>query len=218
MKRVLRHRPSPAMVVACIALVVALGGTGYATHERIFSSDIVNGEVRRVDLAADALPFTLVHGVEPGEVRTSNPPEFSADLGGPSVTVDVPRDALVGLFVSTLVRGCLDGSGGNGRAQIFEPTDFPGPGSRSGGPRVESGGAPGQPQFFRIYTGASTDLGSPEFGPSRPFNVRRTAHFANFYPATPGARTYTLKYYSPERCEVSFKDRHLWVQVLRPTS
>jgi len=25
-----KHRPSPATVIACIALIVALGGTGYA--------------------------------------------------------------------------------------------------------------------------------------------------------------------------------------------
>jgi hypothetical protein len=30
MARLRRHRPTPAMVVACIALTVALGGTGYA--------------------------------------------------------------------------------------------------------------------------------------------------------------------------------------------
>ena len=30
MRHLLRHRPSPAMVVACVALAVALGGTSYA--------------------------------------------------------------------------------------------------------------------------------------------------------------------------------------------
>src|SRR5881628_1414132 len=30
MARLRRHRPTPSMVVACIALVIALGGTGYA--------------------------------------------------------------------------------------------------------------------------------------------------------------------------------------------
>jgi hypothetical protein len=30
MRRITSHRPSPAMVVACIALIVALGGTSYA--------------------------------------------------------------------------------------------------------------------------------------------------------------------------------------------
>jgi hypothetical protein len=31
MRKLLRRRPSPALVIACIALGVALGGTGYAT-------------------------------------------------------------------------------------------------------------------------------------------------------------------------------------------
>ena len=30
MKAVWKHRPSPAMVIALVALTVALGGTGYA--------------------------------------------------------------------------------------------------------------------------------------------------------------------------------------------
>jgi hypothetical protein len=30
MRRIVRHRPSPAMVVACFALAIALGGTSYA--------------------------------------------------------------------------------------------------------------------------------------------------------------------------------------------
>ena len=30
MRRILRHRPSPALVVACLALTIALGGTSYA--------------------------------------------------------------------------------------------------------------------------------------------------------------------------------------------
>lgn len=30
MRRILRHRPSPALVIACLALAVALGGTSYA--------------------------------------------------------------------------------------------------------------------------------------------------------------------------------------------
>ena len=30
MRRILRHRSSPALVVACLALTIALGGTSYA--------------------------------------------------------------------------------------------------------------------------------------------------------------------------------------------
>ena len=35
MHRLIEHRPSPAMVVACVALVVALGGTGVAAVNAI---------------------------------------------------------------------------------------------------------------------------------------------------------------------------------------
>jgi hypothetical protein len=82
-------RPSPAMVVACIALVIALGGTGYAATQlpaksvgqkqlrngavgnlairdrAITSSKIRNGEVKAADLAKGILPAaaSTVHQV-----------------------------------------------------------------------------------------------------------------------------------------------------------
>jgi hypothetical protein len=52
MKRFLRslalRRPSPAMVVACVALFVSLGGVSYAVAT-IDSADIVNGSIRNRD-------------------------------------------------------------------------------------------------------------------------------------------------------------------------
>ena len=47
MKRLVRL-PSPAMVVACVALVVALGGTAYAVAT-VGSDDIINGSIRNRD-------------------------------------------------------------------------------------------------------------------------------------------------------------------------
>ena len=47
MKRFLRA-PSPAMVVACVALFVSLGGVSYAVAT-IDSADIVNGSIRNRD-------------------------------------------------------------------------------------------------------------------------------------------------------------------------
>ena len=47
MKRFLRT-PSPAMVVACVALFTALGGVSYAVA-RIGSADIINGSIRNRD-------------------------------------------------------------------------------------------------------------------------------------------------------------------------
>ena len=47
MKRI-RRTPSPALVIACIALFVALSGVAYAAAT-IGSEDIVNGSIRNRD-------------------------------------------------------------------------------------------------------------------------------------------------------------------------
>jgi hypothetical protein len=78
MRAILRHRPSPAMVIACIALAVALGGTSYAAislpagsvgtkqlkknaitspkvkNNGITGADVLESSLRRVPLAAGA--------------------------------------------------------------------------------------------------------------------------------------------------------------------
>lgn len=52
-------RPSPALVVAILALVVAMGGTSYAAitlaKNSVLSKHIVNGQVKTVDLKASAV-------------------------------------------------------------------------------------------------------------------------------------------------------------------
>jgi hypothetical protein len=69
MKRILRHGPSPAMVVACIALTIALGGTGYAAialprnsvgtpqlkNGAVTSKKVKNRTLRRVDFGRGVL-------------------------------------------------------------------------------------------------------------------------------------------------------------------
>jgi hypothetical protein len=66
-KHILKHRPSSAMVVACISLFVAMGGVGYAAAT-IDSGDIVNNSVRSKDVrngdlrAKDLKPDTLGGG------------------------------------------------------------------------------------------------------------------------------------------------------------
>jgi hypothetical protein len=49
MSRLSRYRPSPAMIVACLALFVALGGVGYAAAT-IGSSQIKNNSIRSGDI------------------------------------------------------------------------------------------------------------------------------------------------------------------------
>lgn len=55
MKRILRKRPSPAMIVAVVALVAALGGTAYAkvviTGKNIRNSTVVGADIKNKALA-----------------------------------------------------------------------------------------------------------------------------------------------------------------------
>lgn len=70
MSSILRHRPSPAMVVACIALLVALGGTSVAAVQAlgpntvgtaqlqanaVTAAKIKNGQVTNAKLAGNAV-------------------------------------------------------------------------------------------------------------------------------------------------------------------
>jgi hypothetical protein len=60
MKRVLRHRPSPATVIACLALAVALSGTSYAAVAKLLprnsvgTRQVINGSLQTVDLSRKA--------------------------------------------------------------------------------------------------------------------------------------------------------------------
>src|SRR4051812_37396278 len=53
------RKPSPAMVIACIALLSSLAPAAYAA-DTIFSSDIVDGEVKAVDIDANAVNSSKV--------------------------------------------------------------------------------------------------------------------------------------------------------------
>ena len=70
MRRILRHRPSPALVVACLALTIALGGTSYAAvtlprnsvgtpqlkKNAVNASKVKNFSLLRVDFKRGQIP------------------------------------------------------------------------------------------------------------------------------------------------------------------
>lgn len=65
MRRILSRRPSPALVVACIALGVALGGTGYATglqipRNSVGTPQLKNRAVTTVKLANNSVTSAQV--------------------------------------------------------------------------------------------------------------------------------------------------------------
>jgi hypothetical protein len=82
MAQLRRYRPSPAMVVALIALFVALGGTSYAaitlSKNSVRSKHIGTGQVKRADIAANAITRPRLT-TTPCAKRTSDPGRFPKD-------------------------------------------------------------------------------------------------------------------------------------------
>jgi len=81
-----RFRPSPAMIVSCVALCLALAGTAVAAPKLIVrSANIANGAVRTVDLGKDSVKSPKIAD---GTVS-------AADLGTDSVGSDeIAKDAV----------------------------------------------------------------------------------------------------------------------------
>ena len=123
------RRPSPALIVGVIALVASLGGVAVALPGRnsVTSNDIKPKNVKAGDIrprAVDAFKTNLMHFnvLNTTVSTTSNTP---VDLGGPSVTVKVPKGGLVEIFAEANMQ--LAGGGPNALAQVhlFEPTVLP---------------------------------------------------------------------------------------------
>jgi len=83
------HLPSPAMVVALIALFVALGGTSYSVvhfaKNSVDSSAIKNGAVHRADLARSAVDSSKVadHTLLARDFKTGQLPSGPQGVQGP---------------------------------------------------------------------------------------------------------------------------------------
>jgi hypothetical protein len=83
MRKLFQYRPSPAMVVACIALIVAMGGTGYAAFKlpknsvgnrqlkknAVTSTKIKNRQVRNADLARGSVSSSKIKNLAIGNSK-----------------------------------------------------------------------------------------------------------------------------------------------------
>ena len=89
-------KPSPAMLVALLAVFIALGGTSYSaitvSRNSVRSKHIVNGQVKRPDISRSAVTSRkvkdsslLAKDFEPGQLPTAPPgPAGPAGPSGPS--------------------------------------------------------------------------------------------------------------------------------------
>ena len=105
MKRYIRT-PSPAMVVACVALFVSLGGVSYAVAT-IDSSDIVNGSIRNRDFKDGTLrgQEAKPDGFGGGAIKEQSLDASKLDQVPAAAVADgITHDAVVS-NVGALVRG-----------------------------------------------------------------------------------------------------------------
>ena len=97
-----KFRPSPALVISCVALFVALTGSALAAKASIGSTQIVNGTVRTVDLRDSAV----------NSPKIADATVTADDLGTDSVGTDeIAKDAVKSDEIAPrrrgrLLRGC----------------------------------------------------------------------------------------------------------------
>ncbi len=116
MKRVLARRPSPALVIACIALFVSLGGVSYGVATGFIDSreirdntvrtqDLRNNEVRGKDIRNSTIggrdvALNTLTGGDINEGRLAQVPD-AAQLGGVDASGYLRRDPLGPLTLAT---------------------------------------------------------------------------------------------------------------------
>ena len=125
----LRRLPSPAMVVAVIALVTALTGAAVALPGRnsVTSNDIKPKNVKKSDIrpaAVDAYKTDVMKSsVLSQTVSTSS--DAPVDLGGPNVTVKVPKGGLVQIFAEANLAVAGGGQNSQARIHLYDPASVP---------------------------------------------------------------------------------------------
>ena len=187
-----KFRPSPAMLVAICALVLALTGSAVALKGKnsVKSNDIAPGAVKPADVElikvdGDIGPYTT----------TSGP---AADLGGPTVTVNVPRSGLVAVYARA--SGQINGGGNNSVAQVhlYEPTLLP------GSPRVLE--FQSETPELRVSTPGPGEVdGTPTL---------TRGGWIVFPAEQPGTYTFSLRYSQSGGGTAQFSNIGLWVGVV----
>jgi hypothetical protein len=189
------------MVVALIALFAALGGTATALRGKnsVRSDDIAPKAVKTSDIAAAAVdPFkanlTKV-ATAAGQVSTTS--NAAVDLGGPYLTVKVPKGALVGVYAEADM--LISGGGTDARAQVhlIELTKL------ASAPLIMESAAR-QVQTRRTAPGAGNEAGV----------VGASRGGALMMQLSPGTHVFQLRYSRQGGGTAVFANRKLWASVI----
>jgi hypothetical protein len=201
MLRRLKGLPSPALVVSVVALVVALTGVAVALPGRnsVQSNDIKPKNVKRSDIARKSVdPFrtdVMKSAVLNSTVTTtSNSP---VDLGGPNVTVKVPKGGLVEIFAEVNLQVAGGGPNSEARVHLFEASSVP------NSPQIIGGSSP---QLTDHFT-------APGTGNQTGVNGQLRGGWLVFSPGA-GTHTFSLRYSGAGGGTALFADPKLYVTVV----
>jgi hypothetical protein len=214
--------PSPAMIVAIIGLVVGLTGSAVALQgknsvksndiapDAVKGKDIASDAVKGKDIASDAVKGRQVAdsaitspkldlfetGAAAEEVSTTSPPPV--DLGGPSATVTVPANGLVGIFARVEGRATGGGPAAVGQVHLFEPTFLS-----------------SAPPVMQYPSGADFRVRQTTPGQGDSDGVGAALRGGMIVLAPPaGTYTFSLRYSQQGGATALFRNRALWAGVL----
>jgi hypothetical protein len=197
----LLRRLSPAMAVAVVALVLALGGAAVALPGRnsVRSNDIKPHNVRLSDIARGAVDPFRTNIMRSAELKSTVSTTSNAvvDLGGPDVTVKVPKGALVGIFAEVNTQVAGGGPNSQSQLRLFEPTILP------NAPTIIAGGpTPGLDDRFT----------APGPGNETGVSGQLRGGWLVFSPGA-GQHTFSLRYAAPGGGTALFANPKLYVAV-----
>jgi hypothetical protein len=127
MRAVLRHRPSPAMVVACIALAVALGGTSYAAiklpKNSVGAKQLKKNAVTPVKVKANAISSPKVAnnsltGADINEATLATVPSATNATNATNAAAAANANALGGIPATGFLRSTNEGGGALAGANV----------------------------------------------------------------------------------------------------
>jgi hypothetical protein len=181
-KRIAALRPSPALVIACIALFVALGGVSYglATNS-IDSREIANNTIRSKDIRNDSVYTRDIRNNDVRDIDIRNGTVKGRDLAKNSITGDNINMAKLGQVPDA---AALGGVSATQYARPAEPVRLVG---TTGEPLYESGytaagGTDLAPGFWKLagmvwLQGSADGTGGTVFSLPEGYRPAGDAHF-----------------------------------------
>jgi hypothetical protein len=124
MKRLLSKRPSPAMIVALIALFVAMGGSSYAAV-KISARDINKGAVGTRAIANNSIRSGDIHNATVSGIDVKDDSLTNADIDNTNLSALTAKSADAAAHATTATKATKADTAANaGKLDGLDSTDF----------------------------------------------------------------------------------------------